>query len=150
MPGKVNPVIPEMVNQVAFKVIGNDLAVTMAAEAGQLQLNAFEPLIAYSLFESLNLLDSACNVLATRCVTGITANVEHMKATVTRSVGLVTALNPHIGYEAASKLAREVLRTGRDVVDLALEAELLTDEQLQEILRPENLTHSRRHTGSDL
>jgi aspartate ammonia-lyase len=150
MPGKVNPVIPEVVNQVAFRVIGNDITVTMAAEAGQLQLNAFEPIIGHCLFESLTQLTNACEVLRTRCVTGITANVEHMRSTVTRSVGLVTALNPHIGYEAASRLAGEALRTGGDIATLALELQLLTEEQLHTILRPENLTQPRRHTGRDV
>ncbi|GAS94099.1 aspartate ammonia-lyase [Mycolicibacterium canariasense] len=98
MPGKVNPVIPEVVNQVAFEVIGNDIAVSMAAEGGQLQLNAFEPIIAHSLFESLAHLTAACDTLRTRCVVGITANVARMRATVDHSIGLVTALNPYIGY----------------------------------------------------
>ncbi|MFD6171647.1 aspartate ammonia-lyase [Streptomyces coeruleorubidus] len=140
MPGKVNPVIPEVVNQVAFEVIGNDLTVTMAAEAGQLQLNAFEPVIAYSLLRSLAHLRAACDTLATRCVPGITANREHLHDTVHRSIGLVTALAPHIGYAASTALARRALATGRGIKDLATEAGLLTAEQLETILRPENLT----------
>ncbi|MEU0249034.1 aspartate ammonia-lyase [Streptomyces sp. NPDC006235] len=140
MPGKVNPVIPEVVNQVAFEVIGNDLTVTMAAEAGQLQLNAFEPVIAYSLLRSLTHLRAACDTLATRCVPGITANREHLHATVHRSIGLVTALAPHIGYAASTALARQALATGRGIKELATEAGLLTTEQLDTILRPENLT----------
>ncbi|MFJ4978267.1 aspartate ammonia-lyase [Streptomyces coeruleorubidus] len=140
MPGKVNPVIPEVVNQVAFEVIGNDLTVTMAAEAGQLQLNAFEPVIAYSLLRSLAYLRAACDTLATRCVPGITANREHLHDTVHRSIGLVTALAPHIGYAASTALARRALDTGRGIKDLAAEAGLLTTEQLDTILRPENLT----------
>ncbi|WP_328416861.1 aspartate ammonia-lyase [Streptomyces violaceus] len=140
MPGKVNPVVPEVVNQVAFEVIGNDLTVTMAAEAGQLQLNAFEPVIAYSLLRSLTHLHAACDTLAVRCVPGITANREHLRDTVHRSIGLVTALAPHIGYAAATTLARQALVTGRGVKDLAAEAGLLTAEQLETILRPENLT----------
>ncbi|NUP42292.1 MAG: aspartate ammonia-lyase [Streptomyces sp.] len=145
MPGKVNPVIPELVNQVAFEVIGNDLTVTMAAEAGQLQLNAFEPVIAYSLLRSLSHLRAACDTLATRCIPGITANRAHLHDTVHRSVGLVTALAPHIGYAAGTVLARQALATGRTVRDLAAEAGLLTAEQLDVILRPENLTgHSGR------
>ena len=145
MPGKVNPVIPEVVNQVAFEVIGNDLTVTMAAEAGQLQLNAFEPVIAYSLLRSLSHLRAACDTLATRCIPGITANRVHLHDTVHRSVGLVTALAPYVGYAAGTTLARQALATGRMVKDLAAEAGLLTPEQLDVILRPENLTgHSVR------
>ncbi|MCL8010906.1 aspartate ammonia-lyase [Streptomyces sp. AS02] len=140
MPGKVNPVIPEVVNQVAFEVIGNDLTVTMAAEAGQLQLNAFEPVIAYSLLRSLTHLRAACDTLATRCVPGITANRAHLHDSVHRSIGLVTALAPHIGYAASTTLARQALATGRPVKDLAAEAGLLTTDQLDTILRPENLT----------
>jgi aspartate ammonia-lyase len=140
MPGKVNPVIPEVVNQVAFEVIGNDVTVTMAAEGGQLQLNAFEPIIAHSLFESLTHLTAACETLGTRCVAGITANVEHMRATVDRSIGLVTALNPHIGYEAATALATEALQSGRDVAGLVVERGLVDAERLTELMRPENLT----------
>ncbi|WP_328505246.1 aspartate ammonia-lyase [Streptomyces sp. NBC_00391] len=145
MPGKVNPVIPEVVNQVAFEVIGNDLTVTMAAEAGQLQLNAFEPVIAYSLLRSLTHLRAACDALATRCVPGITANRAHLHDSVHRSIGLVTALAPHIGYAASTTLARRALATGRPIKDLAAEAGLLTTDQLDTILRPENLTgHSAR------
>ncbi|MEU0649588.1 aspartate ammonia-lyase [Streptomyces umbrinus] len=140
MPGKVNPVIPEVVNQVAFEVIGSDLTVTMAAEAGQLQLNAFEPVIAYSLLRSLTHLRTACDTLAARCVCGITANREHLHDTVHRSIGLVTALAPHIGYTASTTLARQALATGRTIRDLAAEADLLTKGQLDMILRPENLT----------
>ena len=140
MPGKVNPVIPEVVNQVAFEVIGNDLTVTMAAEAGQLQLNAFEPVIAYSLLRSLTHLRAACDALATRCIPGITANREHLHDTVHHSVGLVTALAPYIGYAASTTLARQALTTGRAIKDLAAEAGLLATGQQDTILRPENLT----------
>ncbi|MFM9699680.1 aspartate ammonia-lyase [Streptomyces europaeiscabiei] len=137
---QVNPVIPEVVNQVAFEVIGNDLTVTMAAEAGQLQLNAFEPVIAYSLLRSLTHLRAACDTLATRCVPGITANREHLHDSVHRSIGLVTALASHIGYAASTTLARQALATGRPVRDLATEAGLLTTDQLGTLLSPENLT----------
>lgn len=140
MPGKVNPVIPEVVNQVAFEVVGNDIAITMAAEAGQLQLNAFEPIIAHSLFESLAHLTAACDTLRSRCVVGITANVEHMRSTVDRSIGLVTALNPYIGYEAATRLAADALRFDTDIASLVLDHELLTASDLANVLRPENLT----------
>jgi aspartate ammonia-lyase len=116
----------------------------MAAESGQLQLNAFEPIIAHSLFESLTHLTSACDVLRTRCVTGITANVEHMRATVDRSIGLVTALNPHIGYEAATALAAEALTSGRDIAGLVVERGLLDTDRFAELMRPENLTAPMR------
>ena len=139
MPGKVNPVIPEVVNQVAFEVIGNDVAVSFAAEGGQLQLNAFEPVIAHSLFESLTHLRAGCMTLAERCVRGITANHEHLRHLVERSAGIATALNPHIGYTQATQVAQEAMATGRSVYDLVLEKGLLSKESLEKILRPESL-----------
>src|SRR6266446_7983330 len=143
MPGKVNPVIPEVVNQIAFEVIGNDVTVSFAAEAGQLQLNAFEPVIAHSLFKSLMHLRNGCDTLRERCVTGITANRERMAQSVRESIGLVTALNPYIGYSAATEVAREALATGRTVYDLVLEKKLLSKERLDEILQPDVLTRPR-------
>ncbi len=143
MPGKVNPVIPEVVNQVAFEVIGNDMTVTMAAEAGQLQLNAFEPIIAFSLFRSITHLRNACITLAKRCVSGITANREHLRRQVEHSIGLVTALNPYIGYEKATQIASEALHTGASVYDLVLSKGLLSKDELDEILKPENMTQPR-------
>ena len=140
MPGKVNPVIPEVVNQVAFEVIGNDITVTMAAEGGQLQLNAFEPIIAHSLFKSISHLAAACRTLAERCVRGITANREHARLLLDNSTALVTALNPYIGYARSSEIAREALATGRRVYDLVLEKKLMTREDLDALLRPEVLT----------
>ncbi|WP_416986556.1 aspartate ammonia-lyase [Streptomyces sp. T028] len=139
MPGKVNPVIPEVVNQVAFRVIGNDVTVTMAAEAGQLQLNAFEPVIAHSLFESLSHLTAACRTLADRCVAGITANAEHLRRSVEQSIGVITALNPHIGYTAATSIAAEALVTGRSVLSLVVARGLLTEAELTEVLSPQRL-----------
>ncbi|MFE3328954.1 aspartate ammonia-lyase [Streptomyces sp. NPDC059176] len=139
MPGKVNPVVPEVVNQIAFEVIGNDVAVTMAAEAGQLQLNAFEPIIAHSLLKSLTHLRAGCLTLAERCVSGITANRDHLAGLVAHSIGLATALNPHIGYEQATAVAQEALETGRSVHELVLAKGLLTQEELQLILQPDNL-----------
>jgi aspartate ammonia-lyase len=139
MPGKVNPVIPEVVNQVAFEVVGNDVTVTMAAEAGQLQLNAFEPIIVHSLSESITHLKAACLVLAERCVAGITANADVTRSYVEESIGLVTALNPAIGYSAATRIAQEALATGRGVAELVLERNLLPADTLAELLRPENL-----------
>jgi aspartate ammonia-lyase len=140
MPGKVNPVIPEMVNQVAFEVIGNDVTVTMAAEGGQLQLNAFEPIIAHSLFKSIAHLAAACRTLSERCVGGITANRERARELVDASTSLVTALNPYIGYARASEIAQEALATGRRVYDLVLERGLMSRAQLDEVMRPEVLT----------
>jgi aspartate ammonia-lyase len=140
MPGKVNPVIPEVVNQIAFEVIGNDVTVSFAAEAGQLQLNAFEPIIAHSLFKSMKHLRRGCDTLRERCVTGITANREHLRHTVERSIGIVTALNPYIGYANATQVAQEAHETGKSVYELVLEKGLLSKQQLDEILRPEALT----------
>ncbi|GHB13213.1 aspartate ammonia-lyase [Salinicola rhizosphaerae] len=143
MPGKVNPVIPEAVNQVAFEVIGNDLALTMAAEGGQLQLNVMEPLIAYKLFDSIRLLTRAMNMLREHCIVGITANEAHCREMVEKSIGLVTALNPHIGYDNATRIAREALATGRSVLELVLEENLLDEASLADILRPENMIAPR-------
>jgi aspartate ammonia-lyase len=145
MPGKVNPVIPEVVNQVAFEVIGNDLTVTMAAEAGQLQLNAFEPIIARSLFASLTSLTAACTSLADHCIDGITANKEFLRSQVEASIGVVTVLNPLIGYDAATSIARQALSDGRSVTSLVLERGLITANDLDEILRPERLANPQAH-----
>jgi aspartate ammonia-lyase len=144
MPGKVNPVIPEVVNQIAFEAIGNDVTVTFAAEAGQLQLNAFEPVIAHSLFKSLKHLRAGCMTLCERCVRGITANRDSLRRTVEHSIGIVTALNPWIGYTNATQIAQEALASGASVYDLVLEKKLLSKTQLDEILRPENLTQPGR------
>jgi aspartate ammonia-lyase len=146
MPGKVNPVIPEVVNQIAFEVIGNDVTVSFAAEAGQLQLNAFEPIIAHSLFKSVNHLRAGCLTLSQRCVNGITANREHLRRGVERSIGIVTALNPYIGYANATDIAQQALVTGDSVYDLVLAKKLLTKEQLDQILQPEVLTQPRSFT----
>jgi len=143
MPGKVNPVIPEVVNQIAFKVIGNDLTVTMAAEAGQLELNVMEPIIVYSLFESIEMLKNGMNTLNHRCIKGITANEDRCREMVYNSIGLVTALNPVIGYEAATRLAKEALEKNRSVYDLVLEHKLLSQEELNEILDPKNMIAPR-------
>jgi aspartate ammonia-lyase len=143
MPGKVNPVIPEVVNQIAFEVIGNDVTVSFAAEAGQLQLNAFEPIIAHSLFKSVTHLRNGCLTLAERCVKGITANRARLRSMVENSIGVVTALNPYIGYANATEVAQEALISGRSVYELVLEKKLLSKEQLDEILQPEVLTQPR-------
>ncbi len=139
MPGKVNPVIPEVVNQIAFKVIGNDLTVTLAAEAGQLQLNVFEPVIVESLFESIEMLKNGMITLKQKCIDGITANEERCRSLVENSIGLVTALNPVLGYETSTKLAKEALETNRGVYELVLDKKLLSKEELDELLKPENM-----------
>ncbi|MBR7974125.1 aspartate ammonia-lyase [Burkholderia vietnamiensis] len=144
MPGKVNPVIPEVVNQIAFEVIGNDVTVSFAAEAGQLQLNAFEPIIAHSLFKSVAHLRAGCLTLASRCVDGITANRERLRATMDNSIGVVTALNPYIGYVNATQVAQEALLSGRGVAEIVIERGLLSREQLEQILQPDMLTAPRQ------
>jgi aspartate ammonia-lyase len=140
MPGKVNPVIPEVVNQVCFDVIGSDITVTLAAEAGQLQLNVFEPVIAYRLLGSISMLTSACTVLRQRCIDGITANPSRMRQFVEHSIGIVTALVPVIGYEHATSVAKEALESGRGVYEVVLTRGLLTREQLDRILDPDAMT----------
>jgi len=137
MPGKVNPVIPEVVNQVAFQVIGLDNTVAAASEGGQLQLNVFEPVIAYNLFSSISMMTNALVTLRTRCVDGITANEEVCRDMVKNSIGIVTALNPYLGYEKSSFIAKEALRTQRSVYDLVLENQYMEKEQLDLILSPE-------------
>ena len=142
MPGKVNPVIPEVVNQVCFDVIGGDVTVTIAAEAGQLQLNVFEPVIAYRLLQSIETMRNAFGVLRSRCVDGITANPDRMRWFLEHSIGVVTALVPAIGYERATEIAKSALETGRGVYDLVLERGLLTREQLDHLLNPEAMVGS--------
>lgn len=149
MPGKVNPVIPEVINQVAFRVIGHDSAVTMAAEGGQLQLNAFEPIIADSLFDSVDLLTRGSRILADKCVEGITANTELLRQRFDTSLGLVTALNPHIGYATATALAKEALASNRTIASLVLERGLLPKERLASIMAPGNLTRTTAETAAE-
>ncbi len=139
MPGKVNPVIPEVVNQIAYKVIGNDHTVTMAAEAGQLELNVMEPVIVQSIFESIAMLNNGMKTFKYRCIDGITANVEHCKNMVGNSIGLVTALNPVLGYEKSSEVAKEALETGESVYNLVIEKGYLSKEKLDELMKPENM-----------
>ena len=142
MPGKVNPVIPEVVNQVCYKVIGNDLTVTFAAEAGQLQLNVMEPVLSQSIIESIVFLERAMKTLQEKCIDGITANKEVCFNMVKNSIGIVTALNPYIGYKNSSKIAKEALETGKSVYDLVLEHQLLTQEKLDSLLDPKNMLNS--------
>ncbi|MBQ5984983.1 MAG: aspartate ammonia-lyase [Bacteroidales bacterium] len=136
MPGKVNPVIPEVTNQVCFKVIGNDTTVSFAAEAGQLQLNVMEPVIAESILESVTWLRNAIDTLRTKCIDGITVNKEHCYEMVKNSIGIVTALNPYIGYKNSTKVAKEALETGGSVYDIVIEKGLMTKEKLDEALDP--------------
>lgn len=146
MPGKVNPVIPEVVNQIAFEVFGSDTVVTFAAEGGQLQLNAFEPIIASSLFRSFKHLTNGCLTLAERCVKGITANPERLRETMERSIALVTALNPYIGYKNATAVAAEAFAENATVRDVVLRRGLMTQAELDEALQPEALIRPRAHS----
>jgi aspartate ammonia-lyase len=139
MPGKVNPVIPEVVNQVCFDIIGGDVTVTFAAEGGQLQLNVFEPIIAYRLLRGMVMLTRACEVLRTRCVEGITANTERMRYFVEHSIGIVTALVPILGYERATEIAKQALDTGRGVYDLVCGSGLMTRDEIDRALNPETM-----------
>jgi aspartate ammonia-lyase len=144
MPGKVNPVIPEVMNQVAFEVIGNDVTVTMASEAGQLQLNAFEPIMGWSLFKSITHLSNACRTLQDHCVAGIEANHELLARRVRESITLVTALNPIIGYEKAALIAKTAMATGAPIDEVAQSLGILTKEQIDALLVPEKLTQPLR------
>jgi aspartate ammonia-lyase len=148
MPGKVNPVIPEVVNQVAFAVAGADVTVTMAAEGGQLQLNAFEPVIAHSLLQSLAWMTGGCRTLRVNCVDGISANLDRLDTMVSSSVGVVTALTPYIGYAAASALAKTALLTHRNIADLVVEAELMSRERVMKLISPARLTGIEAITSS--
>nr|WP_288824885.1 aspartate ammonia-lyase [uncultured Clostridium sp.] len=140
MPGKVNPVIPEVVNQVAFHIIGNDLTITLAAEAGQLELNAFEPIVFYSLFQSIDTLTYAVQTFVDHCITGITANEERCRQLVENSVGVITALCPHIGYRDSAEIAKEAIRTGRPVRELIIKKGILSPADVNIVLDPMNMT----------
>jgi aspartate ammonia-lyase len=144
MPGKVNPVIPEVVNQVAFQVIGNDLSVTLAAEAGQLELNVMEPVIVFNVFQSIDMLARAFDTLRTHCLEGIEVDAERCREMVYNSIGIVTALLPEIGYGPATRVAKEALESGRSVADIAVEQGHLTREKLEEIMDPETMTRPAR------
>lgn len=145
MPAKVNPVIPEVVNQICFKVIGNDLTVTMAAEAGQLQLNVMEPVIASSLFESIFLMKRACRVLRDKCVNGITANPENCRRQVLNSIGIVTFLDPIIGHQKCDEIGKICAETGKTVPQVALEKGYVTQEQLEKVFSTENMLNPKYH-----
>ena len=150
MPGKINPVIPEVVTQVAFHVIGNDTTITMAAEAGQMELNAFEPVVFYSLFSSIISMTGAVNTLVKNCILGITANEKRCEDLVSKSVGITTALCPYIGYQKAASIAKKSLKTGESVTSLVLKDELLTQKQLDDILNPYALTGPELPAEDDL
>ena len=140
MPGKVNPVIPEVVNQVAFNIIGNDLTITMAAEAGQLELNAFEPIIFYCMFQSIDTLAYAVQTFVENCVKGITANETRCRYLVENSVGIITAICPHVGYQKAADIAKKAMKTGESIRSLILQEKLLDEEELDIILEPTQMT----------
>jgi aspartate ammonia-lyase len=144
MPGKVNPVIPEVVNMVCFRVIGSDLTISMAAEGGQLQLNVFEPVIAACVFEAQTMFVNAAGTLRAHCVEGITANPDVTRHYVEYSIGTVTALNPVIGYERATELAAEAMRTGRGILELVRERKLLSEQQITDVLDPVAMTGQGR------
>ncbi len=149
MPGKVNPVIPEVVNQTCFKVIGNDTTITFAAEAGQLELNVMEPVITECLFESEIWLSNALDTLTEKCVLGITVNKEHCIDMVKHSIGIVTALNPYIGYKNSTKVAKEAFDAGKSVYDVVLEKELMTKEELDNALDPKNMLQGHKFSYKD-
>ncbi|MBE7081031.1 MAG: aspartate ammonia-lyase [Clostridiales bacterium] len=140
MPGKVNPVIPEVVSQVAFAVIGNDMTISMAAEAGQLELNAFEPVIFYKLFESIICLKNAINTLTENCIKGIVANRDKISELLNNSIGIVTALCPYIGYKKSAEIAKESLKTNKSIKEVVLKHNILSEEQLNKILNPSHMT----------
>lgn len=140
MPGKVNPVMAEVVNQISFQVIGNDHTVSLAAEAGQLELNVMEPVLVYNLLQSLTILDNGIRVFTNYAVEGMTANVERCREQVERSVGIITAINPHVGYETASHIAKQALSTGKSVREICLEEGYMTEEELDAVLDPQEMT----------
>lgn len=140
MPGKVNPVIPEVVNQIAFQIIGNDTTINMAAEAGQLELNVMMPILIFDLIQSVEMLKNGAKTFTEKCITGITANRERCKAMVDNSVGIITAINPHVGYEVAARIAKEALNSGRSVKEIILEEDILTEAELDEILNAFEMT----------
>ena len=144
MPGKVNPVIPELVSQVCYQIIGYDVTIAMASEASELELNMAEPIIAYDLLHGLMILKNACVTLAARCVNGITANKERCEQYVKNSIGIVTALNPVIGYEKSASIAKEALKTGGSVYELVLQKGWLTKAELDDILSPAKMTDPRQ------
>ncbi|WP_353894289.1 aspartate ammonia-lyase [Proteinivorax hydrogeniformans] len=149
MPGKVNPVMAEVVNQVAFQIMGNDHTICLASEAGQLELNVMEPVLTFNLLQSLDILRNVTTVFADKCIKGITVNEERCRQLVDESIGIVTAINPHVGYETASTVAQEAIKTGRPIKEIVLERGILTEEELEKILNPYDMTRPGI-SGSDL
>ncbi|MES5266569.1 lyase family protein, partial [Priestia megaterium] len=141
MPGKVNPVMPEMINQVAFQVIGNDHTICLASEAGQLELNVMEPVLVFNLLQSISIMNNAFHVFTEHCLRGIEANEGRLKEYVEKSVGIITAVNPHIGYEVAARIAREAILNEKSVRELCLQYDVLTEEELELILNPYEMTN---------
>ena len=140
MPGKVNPVMAEVINQIAFQVIGNDHTITLASEAGQLELNVMEPVLVFNLLQSISIMNNGFRTFTDNCLSGIEANETRMKEYVDNSVGIITAVNPHLGYEVVSRIAREAILTGKPVRDLCLQYDVLTEEELDLILNPFEMT----------
>lgn len=140
MPGKVNPVMCEVINQLSFQVIGNDHTISLASEAGQLELNVMEPVLVFNLLQSLTILENGMRVFREFAISGITANIERCRELVENSVGIVTAINPHVGYEVATRIAKEALETERPIREICLERGILTEEELNEILDPKEMT----------
>ncbi len=140
MPGKVNPVIPELLNLISFRVIGNDVTVSLSAHTGQLQLNAYEPMILLAVMESQIILTNGMKTLNEKCVSGITANEEVCKSYIEKSIGIVTALNPVLGYDKSTELAAEALQTGKGILEIVREKNLLTEEEIEKILDPASMT----------
>jgi aspartate ammonia-lyase len=140
MPGKVNPVMPELINQIAFQVIGNDHTICLASEAGQLELNVMEPVLVFNLLQSISIMNNGFRVFTEHCLAGIEANEERLKEYVDKSVGIITAVNPHLGYEVAARIAREAVLTGKSVRELCLQYDVLTEEELDIILNVYEMT----------
>ncbi len=144
MPGKVNPVIPEAMNLACYQIMANDLAITLAAEAGQLQLNAMEPLIAFKLFESIDLLGRAMRMFEQKCIQNIRANAEHCQALVDNSIGIITVLNPYLGYETTTRIAKQANETGASILELIRAEQLLSNEVLASVLAVQNMVHPKQ------
>jgi aspartate ammonia-lyase len=140
MPGKVNPVMPELINQIAFQVIGNDHTICLASEAGQLELNVMEPVLVFNLLQSISIMNNGFRAFTDHCLTGIEANEERLKDYVNKSVGIITAVNPHLGYEVAARIAREATISGKSVRELCLQYDVLTEEELDIILNVYEMT----------
>lgn len=143
MPGKINPVIPEVLNQIAFNIIGNDVTITMAVEAGQLELNAFEPVIFYNLFESLETLSNGVGTFTDNCIRGITANKDKCRQLLNNSVGMITALSPYIGYKRAAQAAKKAINTGKSIKDVVLEEKILKEEEFENFINPYDMIEPR-------